>query len=112
MTNMKKAIIRFILLLLLPQYLFAADVVPFSVKRIKPIGSGYVELMGPGEIQINNEILPYQGSKYIRAANIGTMTSIVGSTKGCILAYSSENYTESISVLNQSCDEMISILNY
>jgi hypothetical protein len=103
--------IFFITFLLLPQWLLAADVVPFSIKRIKPIGGGYVELVGPGKININNEVLPYKGTKYIKKANIGTMTLVIGSTKGCVLAYSSENYTENISVLNQSCNEILAIFN-
>lgn len=107
-----RAIAPFISILLLPQYLMAADVVPFTVKRIKPVGAGYVELVVPGKIQINDQVLPYKDTKYIRITNIDTMTSVAGSTKGCILAYASENYTENISVIEQSCNEILSVLIY
>ena len=111
MKSIQKTIVFFISFLLLPQWLLAADVVPFSIKRINPIGAGYVELVGPGKIQVNNEVISYEGIKYIKKSNIGTMTSDTGSTKGCVLAYSSENYTENISVLNQSCNEILAIFN-
>ena len=89
----------------------AADVVPYSVDSIKAVGSGYVELIGPGKIAINNETIPYEGTKYIKVDNIGTMSTVTGSTKGCMLAYSSEGYTENISVLNQSCDVILQVVN-
>ena len=89
----------------------AADVVPYSVKSIKPIGAGYVELDGPGKIQINGEAIPYKGTKYISTRNIDSMTGLNGTTKGCTLHYSSENYTENISVTTQSCNAIISIIN-
>ncbi|PAJ71707.1 hypothetical protein CJF42_25265 [Pseudoalteromonas sp. NBT06-2] len=95
---------------LLPSVLFAADVVPYSVQSIKSKSSGYVELVGPGKIQVNGEILPYDGTKYIRVANIGTLSGVEGITKGCMLAYSSEGYTENISVTQQSCNQVLSVI--
>ena len=89
----------------------AADVVPYSVKSIKAVGPGFVELVGPGKIQINDEVLDYDGTKYISVENIDTMTSVTGVSKGCLLSYSSEGYTENISVMEQSCDEVVAILN-
>jgi len=100
----------------IPSMLFAADAVPFSVQSIRGIqsvqskGSGYVELVGPGEIKIHGRILPYNGTKYIRASNIGTLSSANGTLKGCTLAYSSEGYTESISVIQQSCNQVLSVI--
>jgi hypothetical protein len=90
--------------------LMAADVVPYSVQSIKSKGSGYVELIGPGKIQVNGEVLPYDGTKYIRTANIGTLSGVEGTTKGCMLAYSSEGYTENISAIQQSCDQVLSTI--
>jgi len=95
---------------LFPALLFAADVVPYSVKSIKNKGSGYVELLGPGKIQVNGETLPYDGTKYIRVSNIGTLSGVYGTTNGCMLAYSSENYTENVSVTQQSCNEVLSVI--
>lgn len=95
---------------LLPMITLAADVVPFSVRSISPVGLGYVELVWPGKIEVNKEVLDYDGTKYIRADNVGTLTGIHGSTKGCMLAYASEGYTENISVTEQSCDEVLEIL--
>lgn len=89
----------------------AADVVPYTVKFIKPIGAGYVELVGPGKMQVNNETIPYEGTKYISTKNIDSMTSISGTSKGCMLHYSSESYTENISVITQSCNTIISIIS-
>jgi hypothetical protein len=111
MKAMQKSIMFFMIFIAAPQCLLAADIVPFSIKRIKSISTDYVELIGPGEIQVNNEAIPYKGTKYIRKTSIGTMTSVTGTTRGCILTYSSENYTENISVLNQSCDEILYIIN-
>ena len=96
--------------LLFASALFAADVVPYSVQSIKSKGSGYVELVGPGKINVNGESLPYDGTKYIRVANIGTLSGVEGTTKGCILAYSSEGYTENISVTQQSCNQVLSTI--
>jgi len=89
----------------------AADRVPYSVKSIKPIGTGYIELVAPGKININGETIPYEGTKYISTKNIDSMTGNSGISKGCILHYSSENYTENISVTTQSCNAIISIIN-
>ncbi len=101
---------------LIPSALFAADVVPFSIQSIRSIqsiqskGSGYVELVGPGEIKVNGKTLPYSGTKYIRASSIGTLSGVKGTTKGCMLAYSSEGYTENISVAQQSCNQVLSTI--
>lgn len=97
--------------LFLSQNSFASDVVPFSIKRIKPVGAGYVELVGPGEIRVDNKVVAFEETKYVKASSLGSMTSVAGSDKGCILAYSSENYTEDISVQSQSCNEILSILS-
>lgn len=101
----------FVLFLLLPQHAFAADVVPFSIKRVKPVGSGYVELVGPSKISVDGKVLAYEQIKYVKRSNIDSLTSVIDSDKGCILAYSSEGYTESISVRNQSCNEILSIFS-
>jgi len=87
----------------------AADVVPYSVKYIKPIGAGYIELVAPGKINVNGETIPYEGTKYISTKNIDSMTGISGTS--CMLHYSSESYTENISVTTQSCNTIISIIN-
>ncbi len=99
-----------ILLLAFSGSAFTADVVPYSVQSIKPVGAGYVELVGPGKMEVNHETLPYEGTKYIKISNIGTMTTVHGVTKGCMLAYASEGYTENISVLQQSCNQILSII--
>ena len=108
---MRLSKIRIALFLFLSQNSFASDVVPFSIKRIKPVGAGYVELVGPGKIKTDNKVVSFEEIKYVKATNLGTMTSVTGSDKGCILAYSSESYTEDISVRNQSCNEILSILS-
>ena len=98
-------------LLLFSLSAIAADVVPYSVKSIKPIGAGYVELVGPGKMNVNGETILYEGTKYISTKNIDSMTGISGTSKGCELHYSSENYSENISVTTQSCDAIVSIIN-
>ena len=90
--------------------LFAADVVPYTVQSIKSKGSGYVDLVGPGKTELNGEIFPYEGTKYIRVVNIGTLSGVTGETKGCVLAYSSEDYTENIFVTQQSCNQILSVI--
>jgi hypothetical protein len=107
----KNRIALFIMFLFLSQNSFASDVVPFSIKRIKPVGAGYVELVGPGEMRVDNKIVSFEETKYVKASSLGSMTSVSGSDKGCILAYSSESYTEDISVQSQSCNEILSILS-
>ena len=111
MKLLQNRIALFILSLSLSQYSFASDIVPFSIKRIKPVGAGYIELVGPGKIRIDNKVLSFEEIKYVRKANIDSMTSVSGSDKGCILAYSSESYTENISVQKQSCNEILSIFS-
>ena len=88
----------------------AADVVPYTIKSIKPVGAGFIELVGPGKIEVNGEILDYEGTKYIAISNIDAMTSVYGVSKSCLISYSSEGYTENISVTEQSCDEIVQIL--
>jgi hypothetical protein len=107
----KNGIVLFIVSLFLSQNSFASDVVPFSIKRIKPVGAGYVELVGPGKIRIDKKVVSFEETKYVKASSLGTMTSVTGSDKGCVLAYSSEGYTEDISVKSQSCNEILSILS-
>jgi len=109
--SLKNKTVLLIICLFSPQYSLASDIVPFSVKRIKPIGSGYIELVGPGKMKINNEVDSYEETKFIKKTNIGTMTSATGSDKGCRLAYSSEGYTEDILVRNQTCNEILSIFS-
>ena len=99
------------LVLMFSCFSFAADVVPYSIQSIKYKDAGFVELIGPGKILINGEAFPYDGTKYVRIINIGTLTGVEGSTKGCMIAYSSEGYTENISVLKQSCNEVLSIIS-
>ena len=88
----------------------AADVVPYSVKSIKPIGAGYIELVAPGKMKVNGETITYEGTKYISTKNIDSMTGVSGTSKGCMLHYSSESYSGNISVTTQSCITIISII--
>lgn len=89
----------------------ATDVVPYFVKHIKPIGAGFVELVGPGKMKIKGKTITYEGTKYISTKNIDSMTGFNDVSKGCILHYSSENYTQNISVSTQSCNAIISIIS-
>lgn len=98
-------------LVLLYSHAIGADVVPYSVKYIKPFGAGFVELVGPDKMQVNGESIAYEGTKYIATKNIDSMTGVSALSKGCILHYSSEGYTENISVIMQSCSEIISIIS-
>ena len=96
--------------LLMSSHLFAADVVPHTIQSIKSVGAGYVELVGPGKIRANKKVLPYVKTKYIRISSIGTMSGIEAINKGCMLAYSSEGYTENITVKRQSCNQILSVI--
>ena len=97
-------------LLLLPYPAAAADAVPYSIRYIKPAGAGYIELVGPGDIRVNGETRAYEGTQYIATRNIDSMTADSATAKGCTLHYSSENYSETIAVTQQSCSELISII--
>ena len=97
-------------ILLMSSHLFAADAIPYTIQRIKSVGAGYVKLVGPGKIRVKGKAVPYVDTKYIRISSIGTMTSIEGINKGCMLAYSSEGYTESISVNRQPCDQILTLI--
>jgi len=61
-------------------------------------------------MQVNGETIPYEGSKYIRTENIDSLTGISGTSKGCMLHYLSEGYTENISVTTQTGNDLISIM--
>ena len=37
----------------------AADIVPYSVKSIKPVGAGYIELVAPGKMNVIGETISY-----------------------------------------------------
>ena len=90
---------------------FAAGEVPFSVKYIKPAAAGFVELVGPGKIQVNGETLAYEGTQFIATKNISAMTSSSAFSRTCMLHYASEGYTENITVSTQTCGEIISIMS-
>ncbi len=98
----------FLLFLLLTS--IAADTVPYSAKTIKNAGSGFVEIIGPGKIQINGEVFPYEKTIYISVWNIDSISTINEKKKGCMLHYSSEGYTQNISIINQSSKEVIKII--
>ena len=86
----------------------AADIVPYTIETVRVVGTGFIELIGPGKMEINDEVIPYEGVKYVRTENIDAMISV--GEKGCMLSYSSEGYTENISVRRQSCDEVVEII--
>ena len=98
-------------LILLSFQAMGADALPYSVKYIKPFGAGFIELVAPGKMQVNGESIEYEGTKYISTKNIDSMTGVSVLAKGCTLHYSSERYSENISVSTQSCSEIISIIN-
>ena len=110
MPTVFKVVLLSYVLCIFPQPARAADIVPYSIKSIKAIGSGFVELVGPGKIHIEGVIHPYKGTNYISTRNIDGMTSVTGVTKACVLSYSSEGYTENISVLEQSCNEIVAVI--
>jgi len=100
-----------LLFLLLPGYSLASDSVPFSVERVRPVGAGFLELVGPGAIRIKGKVFVYEGRKFINKDNVDVMTSFSDKRKGCVLAYSSEAYKETISVREQSCNEILSVFS-
>lgn len=104
-------IIAFLTTAFISQLVLASDEVPYSAKSIKNVGSGYVELIEPGKIKYKDTVAQFRGTIYIRINNIGTMVSVDGARKGCILSYSSEGYTENINVTDQSCKEILSVIN-
>ena len=108
---MKKACLLFTFNLFFSSCAYATDIVPYLIQSVKSAGSDYVELAGPGSIEVNKVSLPYEGKKYIKMQNIDTLSTVPGNTKACMLAYSSEGYTENISVLKQSCGEILSIIS-
>ena len=88
----------------------AADLVPFSIKSIKAAGSGFIELVGPGQLEIDGKYVDYKNTKYIAVSNIDSLTNVAGTSKACVISYSSDGYTENISVDEQSCKEIIQII--
>ena len=104
-------IVPLIFFMLVPLYSSASELVPFSIKRVKPVGSGFIELVGPGKIRKENKVRPFEEVKYVKRSNIDALTSENGSDKGCALAYSSEGYAENIYVEKQSCNEILSLFS-
>lgn len=97
--NMKKLIL--LALVLLPCISFAADSVPHSAKAIKASGAGFVEVVGPGKLLIDDKMFPYEGGLYIAIRNIDSLYTRGNS--GCFLRYSSEGYAEGILLDEQTC---------
>lgn len=87
-----------------------SDVVPYSIESVGVRGGGYLELIGPGLILLGKETTPYSNKKYIRTSSIGTLSSMKDKKEGCIIEYSSEGYTQSITVLKQNCDDVLTVI--
>ena len=88
----------------------AADTVPYTANYVKYAGSGFIEIVGPGKIQVNEEVFPYEKIIYISAKNIDSISSIGEGDKGCMLHYSSEGYTENISLVKQTCKQVLEVV--
>ncbi|MGK0270553.1 MAG: hypothetical protein ACI88H_001200 [Cocleimonas sp.] len=87
--------------------LLAKDSVPYSIKAIKSVGSGFVELTGGGFININDKTLPYNEVKYVSVENFDSLTKVSGVEVGCIISYSTSSYSENISVIGQTCADAL-----
>ncbi len=100
-----------IILLLVSPPLFA-EYVPFSIKSVHGItGKGFIELKGPGKIELKKKIYNYEETVYISINKVSSLSEVSGVKKACIIRYTSGLYSENISVSNQSCFEVISQIN-
>lgn len=101
---------RFVFVLTVTLYATAAvvaDTLLYTLKKAISVGSGFLELVGPGKFMSEGEALPYEGTWYINSKNIDSMSGVSGVSKGCILRYSSEGYTETVSLVEQSCVDLL-----
>ena len=85
----------------------ASEMVPYSIQSIKSTGSEFIELVGSGFITINGKVSPYNNATFIAVKNIDNLTKVSGVENGCVISYSTNHYAESISVLNQSCTDIL-----
>ena len=98
-------------LLLLPLHSFSAEeVIPYASKQLRSAGSGFLQLIGPGEMVVKGKKQRYRKGKYIRSANIHSLSDIEGISSACILHYASHDYATNITVRHR-CTEVIEIIN-
>jgi len=79
--------------------------IPYSVDSVGVVGPGYIRLFEPGSIMISNESEVFDSYFVISTRMIDTLQS--AGESGCILSISSNNKSEAVSVLKQSCDQII-----
>jgi hypothetical protein len=81
-----------------------ADKVPYSVQSVRAAaGAGFVELVGPGKVEVEGRAEEYSETVYLNAAHIANAQSVFGNQNACVLRYAAPGYTESISILRQGC---------
>lgn len=85
-----------------------AEPVPYSVSSVRAVvQSGFVKLLGPGEINVQGRAERYRGQLFVNVANIASMAAGSGSGSSCVLRYSTPNYRENIVVQGQSCEQVL-----
>ena len=89
---------------------YAAEIVPYTIKSVRPAGVGFVELLGPGKIEIAGKARDFIGIKYVAVRNIDSLSGAANLKTGCVISYSSEGYTAEISVIDQSCRQILAVV--
>jgi len=98
--------------LLLVSVIAEADLVPYSIQSVEPAkANGFLKLVGSGQLEVKGKQTPYTEQIYIAIRNIDSLSDVSGVKTACIINYSSENYSETISVLKQSCETIMEYLN-
>ena len=99
-----------LLLALICPFSVKGDLVPYSIHSVRAISnSGFIELVGPGKLESKGIVHPYKETEsvFISIKNIQSLSRVAGVKDGCVIRYSSNDYSEDISVLKQSCEDVL-----
>ena len=105
----EKAILVFVGLCILAPAVTAEEIVPYVVARVNVGGSNFVELIGPGKWHLDGQVREFSGSMYIAVSNMNSLLTPEGG-ESCVIGYSHDGYDEQISVIEQSCSQILAII--
>ncbi len=88
----------------------ANEVVPHAARSVVAHSGGFLELVGPGQWLVNGKVAHYRKGKYIRSANIHSLSEVEEVADGCILHYASYDYSENITV-RQPCKQVLEVMH-
>lgn len=99
-----------VLLTPLEAFAVANEAIPYAIQSVAASSSGFIELIGPGKLVVKSKVAHYRKGKYIRAANIHSLSDVEGNSERCVLHYASYDFSENISV-KQSCKQVLKVIS-